>query len=54
MNESYRIKNPRKKLRRMLHTELGYVTHKYYGFKEQYLGPSPIKAPENNNKKLRL
>lgn len=52
MNESYRIKNPRKKLRRMLHTELGDVTHKYYGFKEQYLGPSPIKAPENNNKKL--
>ena len=48
MCESYRIKKPEKKLRRLLHTELGEVTHEYFNFKEQYIGCSPLKAPKSS------
>ena len=50
MCDNYKIKNPRQKLRRLLHTELGEITHKYYGFEEKYIGTEPDKAPDCDEK----
>jgi len=48
MSENYRIENPKKEFRKILHTKLGNVSHDYFGFHGEYNGPEPCQKPKTN------
>lgn len=48
MREDYRMENPKKEFRKILHTKLGKESHEYFGFPGEYNGPEPCEKPDTD------